>query len=63
MADASGGPFFDAESGIEAVISCRFCPSSGESAKVAELADALGSGSSGRKVVGVQLPPFAPIKS
>ncbi len=28
-------------------------------AKVAELADALGSGSSGRKPVGVQIPPFA----
>ena len=29
-------------------------------AEVAELADALGSGSSGRKVVGVQVPPSAP---
>jgi hypothetical protein len=30
-------------------------------AEVAELADALGSGSSGRKVVGVQVPPSAPV--
>ena len=32
-------------------------------AKVAELADALGSGSSGRKPVGVQIPPFALFKA
>ena len=32
-------------------------------AEVAELADALDSGSSGRKVVGVQVPPSAPVAS
>ena len=32
-------------------------------AEVAELADALGSGPSGRKLLGVQLPPSAPVYS
>jgi hypothetical protein len=32
-------------------------------AEVAELADALGSGSSGRKAVRVQIPPSAPYNS
>src|SRR4051812_588172 len=47
-----------------AVIYCgfpadRFCPLNAE---VAELADALASGASGRKVIGVQIPASAPSK-
>ena len=34
-----------------------------QKAEVAELADALGSGSSGRKAVRVQVPPSAPTKN
>ena len=33
---------------------------SGDSAEVVELVDALVSGTSGRKLVGVQIPPSAP---
>jgi hypothetical protein len=39
----------------------RSCPAKISTAEVAELADALASGASGRKLIGVQIPASAPI--